>query len=153
MKLILTVALLCYGLAFADCKFQVYNQTRIPVTVMAKISFPQPKSATFTISAGDTGYQIINSPALCNSIAPGNVGVASVVVVEPQINRGWYYIPDSNIIRASGFSRGSQNYVAGKARAGQGIILNNNNKPDADKFSVTIQYDGSGTSKQSSSLN
>ncbi len=142
MKKILFVVL--FGLStltFADCEFIITNYSSVKLN--ATIGFYNGESQTLNIPAKGVNNLLLRSDLTCTATTNYGGGV-SFIRLGKNINTdgGWVYVPNNEMYRALGNIRKGNTGAFIQSTNKKIILLNNTHKPDADKFSVSIEDAG-----------
>ena len=127
--------------AIANCEFIVTNYSS--TKLVAIVGFYNGESQVLNVPAKGVNNFILKSDLNCTSITNYGGGV-SFIRLGQNINKdgGWVYSPNNDMYRALGYVRKDSTGAFVLSSTKKTILLKNTYKPDADKFSVTVEDAG-----------
>ncbi len=136
MRIYLLLSLFFFNIVFADCVFNISNQTLYPINV--RVGFYNAESSSFMVSNQISKSINVKSTNSCYSTSRGGMGLAYITLIGGQSSGGWIFSPQNYMIRAVGVSHKNNDFVIGVEPNGKKISLLNNYKPESDTFSVVL---------------
>lgn len=145
------ILLLLFGNCYADCIFNVTNNSTVAVTLEA--GFFNKNKILINLDPSISSYQSVKSDLTCFDIASSGVGQSYVNLVGGKSSGGWVYDPAGKMIRATGGYITSAQGRIGTTSNGYKVLLLNNARPKNDVFEVSIKNIKRNVSRQLGSSN
>ncbi len=123
---------------YADCAFNVVNNSSFPIQVEAGFYNSVKTKAIFTISPAASVESLVKSDYKCNEVSQSGLGLTYINLIGGNSLGGWIFDPKLNQIRAVGDSN-TQVGAFGKSSNGSKIYLSNTVRTSPDSFTVIIK--------------